>query len=301
MKTSLHNRGLPIQKGASFAFVALLLSTSSVSAQEEPAPSRLGSVQFGGGGFSHGQQLFVRGDLDALAPGSELLSRDLSGHVFRIDRSQDGESVVDLSIGLFPFAKGRQGAELRLGVLYGNGPSFGAEFSRNVHTPYDTLTSSVTGEQFFLDSVNRSDYRIGYTAERFGLNGSLVWRRPGRWSLYGGAGIMGGLLVNARTVVSHVVEVSVDGTSDYTLGGEDQAFDEDRQEELESFRNGAGWWFGAYVPLGLDFRVATVSTFWNRIHLCYELRPQVVLQSIPELREATRFGLQALFLVRMDL
>ncbi len=284
--------------------LAVLLSASCVDkalAQEASPVRRLGAVLMGGGSFVSVDPFFGRGDLLRLAPGSELLSRDLSGYTYSTDDLLSGEGSFDLGISFFPCAKeARNGPELRVGVLFGNGPSLRASESRTTRSPYDTLTSSLTGERVLVDSVNTSEYELGYGAERFGLNGSLVWRRPGRWSLYGGAGLMGGVLMNARTTVSHRVDVRTDNGSSYPWNAGDDTFADVPVEE-ESFRNGTGWWFGAYVPLGLDWRAGTVSPFWSRVHFCYELRPQLVIQNIPELATATGGGMQALFLARIEL
>lgn len=272
-----------------------------VTAQDATPVRRWGSVHIGGGGFVSVDPFFGRGDMGRFAFGSELLGRDLSDHTFTGERWVSGEGSFDLGISFFPCTKsGRNGPELRIGVIYGSGPSLGGTLSRTTHTPYDTLTSSQTGEQTVIDSVNSSEYRMRYSAERLGVNGSLVWRRPGRWSLYGGAGLMGGVLMNAHSTITHEVDAYTDGGSSYPRRGGDHEFD-DVPEERESFSNGTGWWLGAYVPLGLDWRAATVSAFWSRVHFCYELRPQLIVQNIPELPSATGVGMQALFLARVEL
>lgn len=276
-------------------------SSGVLRAQDAASVRRLGSVYIGGGGFAGADPFFGRGDLARFTPGSDLLGRDLTDHTFDKDGWLSGEGSFDLALGFFPCVKaGRNGPELRLGMIYGSGPSLGGRLSRTTYTPYDTLTSSQTGQQTVIDSVNRSEYRVRYASERLGLNGSLIWRRPGRWSLYGGAGIMGGVLMNAQTTVTHEVDVYTDGGYSYPWSNGDHDFDH-VPEERESFRNGTGWWLGAYVPLGLDWRAATVSPFWSRVHFCYELRPQIIMQNIPELPTATGAGMQALFLARVEL
>lgn len=68
-------------------------------------------------------------------------------------------------------------------------------------TPYDTLVSASTGQEYLVDSVHGSTYFISTKAERIGLDVSMVWSYIGRWSLYAGVGVMGGPSVNARTYV----------------------------------------------------------------------------------------------------
>lgn len=284
--------------------MCLLISgwcTGVILAQDEGPASRLGSVHIGGGGFVSVAPFFGRGDFFRLAPGPFLQDRDLSDHVFRKGDWTGGEGSFDLAMGFYPcLGVDRDGPELRIGVLYGSGPSLKASLTRTVRTPYDTLTSAQTGQRILVDSVHRSEYRLRYSAERLGFNGSLVWRSNGRWSLYGGVGIMGGVLMNARTTVSHEAYAYSDGGTRYPwYSGDHRTGDASR--ERESFRNGTGWWFGAYIPLGLGWRVATVNTFWRRVHFCYELRPQILVQEVPELPSATGVGIQALFLARVEL
>jgi hypothetical protein len=45
--------------------------------------------------------------------------------------------------------------------------------------------------------------------------------------------------------------------------------------------------FGAYLPLGVDFRIGNKRDFWKRIHLFYEARPSINMTAIPELRTIT--------------
>lgn len=270
-------------------------------AQETPAVRRLGSVYVGGGGSLGMDPFFSRSDIPSFTRGSKLLDRDLSDHVFFFDGPTMGEGIVDLAISVFPCGSAdRVGPELRVGVIYGSGPSFGGVLTRTTYTPYDTLTSAQTGEQVFVDSVNRSVYLLEYKAERLGLHGSLIWRRQGRWSLYGGVGLMGGVIMNARSYVRHDVYAYTENDMSRPWGyANGAAYDE--REETEAFRNDTGWWLGAELPLGLDWRAATVSPFWSRIHFCYEVRPQLTLQNIPELQPSTGVGVQALFVTRVEL
>ncbi len=281
--------------------IGLCLVTAAAIAQA-PDSSRWGSVYVAGGAYLVADQPLFRGDLDKLTPGSTLLGQDLDDHTFTNDHYYTGTGSFEISLGLQPWKhQDREGPELRLGVTYGGGISQSAFLQRTVRTPYDTLTSSQTGEQVFVDSVHESKYWIHRTSERFGMNASMIWRTRARWSFFGGGGFAGGLSMNARTTVQHDVVEGIDGPgSNYESGHYSYGYSGNATNE-ELFRNGTGWWLALYTPIGLDFQLARRSTFWNRLHLYYELRPQIIVQNAPELSTYTDFGIQSLFGVRLKL
>ena len=282
-------------------FLGFFLANTGTMAQS-PDSSRLGSIYIAGGGFMAADQPLFRGDLARLAPGSPLSEEDLTDHKFGNDRYYDGTGVFEVSLSILPFwTTDRSGPEVRLGLTYAGVMSQGAWLQKTERTPYDTLTSSQTGEQFFMDSVKRSTYWVDRYAERFGVNASLIWRTQGRWSLFGGVGFVGGPVLNARTDVSKAVHEGVESATTNGSGGYDHSGAFGRNDAQESFRNGTGWWFAGQIPLGLDFQIARRGSFWSQLHLYYELRPQLLLQNAPELGTYSSFSIQSLFGVRLKL
>jgi len=236
-----------------------------------------------------------------ITSGSTLLAGGHVDHDYSNAGYEDATGLFDAGISFHPFRKSAGlGPELRVGFLYGGRSTLTGYLRRSTRTPYDTLTSSQTGETFYVDSVHSSTYLVEYSAERFGLSTSLVWRTKGRWSIYGGVGLAGGLLMNARTEVYHSTYDGVDDPNNnrpsdvyygrYSGNG-----------GTETFRNGTGWWLSLNTPLGLDFQVARRSAFWSRVHLYDELRPQLLFQGTPELGTGTNFGVQSVFGVRLKL
>lgn len=280
--------------------LGLFVATTATMAQADS--SRWGSVYVAGGAYLVAGQPLFRGDLDKLAAGSVLLSQDLSDHTFSNDRYYSATGSFEVSLGLYPCERqGRQGPELRLGVIYAGGVSQSAFLQRTIRTPYDTLTSSQTGEQVFVDSVHQSNYWIRRSAERFGLNASLIWRTDARWSFFGGVGLAGGLAMNAGTSVTHDTYEGIDGPGSSYENGHYSNGGYGNRDNLEVFRNGTGWWLSMYTPIGLDFQIARRNAFWNRLHLYYEVRPQLIMQGSPELGTYTDFGMQSLFGARLKL
>lgn len=280
--------------------LSLLALTGAATQAQDTPPSIWGSAYLSGGGFFTGNEDLFRQEVALLTPGSTLLAGGLPDHDYDSDPYLDeGAGLFEAGIGMLPFRKAdRNGPELRLGFLYAGRNELSGYFSRTTRTPYDTLASSQTGEVYYIDSVHRSTYAVQYSAERFGLNASLTWRTKGRWSVYGGVGLAGGLLMNARTEVYRSIFDSVDGPSS---GPGEGFYGRYNNAASESFRNGTGWWVSLYAPIGLDFRIARKGEFWGRMHLYTEFRPQLVFQGTPELGTGTSFGMQTAFGVRYTL
>ncbi|MBK8612608.1 MAG: hypothetical protein IPN85_03810 [Flavobacteriales bacterium] len=284
----------------------LLLMSSAVLASswtlaQSPDSSSWGSVYIGGGAFFAGSQPLYRQELALITSGSTLLAGGHVDHDYSNAGYEDATGLLDAGISFHPFRKSAGlGPELRVGFLYGGRSTLTGYLRRSTRTPYDTLTSSQTGETFYVDSVHSSTYLVEYSAERFGLSTSLVWRTKGRWSIYGGVGLAGGLLMNARTEVYHS---TYDGVDDPNNNRPSDVHDGRYSGNggTETFRNGTGWWLSLNTPLGLDFQVARRSAFWSRVHLYDELRPQLLFQGTPELGTGTNFGVQSVFGVRLKL
>lgn len=280
--------------------LAIALAVGIPAAAQEVPSSPWSTGYLAGGGFFAGNEALFRQDVALLTPGSALLAGGLPDHDYDSDPYlEEGAGLFEAGIGLLPFRKAdRNGPELRLGFLYAGRNQLSGYFSRTTRTPYDTLTSSQTGEVYYIDSVHRSTYAVEYSAERFGLNASLTWRTNGRWSIYGGVGLAGGLLMNARTDVYRSIFDSVDGPSP---GPGDGFYGRYNSGASESFRNGSGWWVSLYAPIGLDFRIARKGELWGRLYLYTELRPQLVFQGMPELGTGTSFGIQNILGLRFAL
>jgi hypothetical protein len=243
--------------------------------------------------------LFLQ-DYQLLAPGSALLQTDLGDHTLRRRYGLDGvvSRAFSAAVGFHPFLQGdRRGPELRLGVQYSGGNVGGLAYERNLSFPFDTLSSPNTGQTFLVDSVTQSRYSMEHGAERVGVDASLIFRSGGRsrWSFHGGVGLGVGVVVNARTQVSHQFSTSVNypGTSWYS-GDIDL-------EEVEDYRNGNSAWFAAGAQFGLGFQLARQGDFLRRMDLFYEFRPQMIITAGDDLGGTTRFGNQWLFGLRVRL
>jgi hypothetical protein len=243
--------------------------------------------------------LFLQ-DFVRLAPGSMLLRTDLGDHTLRRGYGTDGavSRAFSALVGIHPFQQGDQrGPELRLGVQYSGGTAGGLTYERDLSFPYDTLISPTTGQVFLVDSATQSRYSMEYGTERIGVDVSLIFRSGGRsrWSVYGGVGLGAGMVMNARTQISHRSSTSVNYPGSSWYSGEIE------REEVEDFRNSNSAWFAAGGQFGLGFQLARQGDLLRRMDLFYEFRPEMLVTVGDDLGGTTRFGTQWLFGLRVRL
>jgi hypothetical protein len=212
-------------------------------------------------------------DLQTLAPQSVLLQQDLSAYqsypVMNFNFPGQSQSIsVGLKMAKLP------NATLRLGLMHTNqrnALTTGGSYTETFRI--DTLTSSQTGEQFFVDSFSTHSYNASYSQEQLRLDASLLFRYNAdkRWSFYGGIGANFGLSYNGQTSVNQYVSPYGSGYGyGYNLFND---MVHNGTHTQETFENKGGFGFGVYAPLGVDFQVGKKRDFWMPIHLYMELRP----------------------------
>jgi hypothetical protein len=239
------------------------------------------------GSFGEGNVTSSLADFKKLAPGSSLLNNDWTGF-HQVANAYDDTYNMKFSalIALNFFNKEKTSLRtnplLRVGVTYRTGSYLNCYFEKETHVPYDTLTSSQSGQSTYIDSITRIYYDMNYIADQVRLEGSLIYRTnpQARWTLYGGVGAGIGYIINSRTEIHHGVgryAKSINNES-YYLG-----FDGDISE-TETIRNRRSALCLLYLPFGFDVRLGNKREFWKQLHLFYELSPGLLITSVPELR-----------------
>lgn len=228
-------------------------------------------------------------DFQALAPNSVLLKNDLSSFGsmdFSFGR-QESNKFHAMYIGLQLSNKEKTGfiesPRLRLGLIYSNTKFLSRGLNKSENTPYDTLTSSQTGEQFFIDSVYSQTYFLNQRLEQLKVDAALIFRSDDkyRFSLHTGIGVMAGMTV--RSVIDIVYEESRNATyGNYS--------NDSYSRETESFTSKSGFAGSVYLPFGMNLRLGKKSEFWKHVNLYMETRSSINFISIPELKTYTTFG-----------
>jgi len=284
-------------------FTAVFAIYSS-QAQEGSKNLRISEFHLQNGMGINSMQSLPLADFQSLAPNSILLQNDLSGFNFnaygiysgyfnygpgmfignRIANTSDYQSI-QLGITF----KDNSNPLWRIGISHGSTSNLSSGFSRDVATRFDTLTSSQTGEQFFVDSIQTANYLIQYSSEQLRLETSLIYRTnpEKRWSVYAGIGGSFGFSYNAETYISY-------NSSSYISGMSSTSYtNSDYKNETEHFSNKSNISASIFVPMGIDFRMGKTREFWKRLHLYYEMKPSVIFTSIPELRTFTTVNLMS--------
>lgn len=233
-------------------------------------------------------------DYRALAPQSDLTT-DLSGSNLYRTSIVSGRTSLSIMMGIQFSDKEKSfykaNPKLRLGFTFSPGKSFyGGSFKEN-RFPFDTLVSSQTGENIYIDSVITESNGVFYNSDQIRLNASLIFSTnpEKRWALYSGIGVTAGISLNQNTTVSY----SKNGRTD-----EVQAINPNMHSNItgysttyesisESYRNKTNFGFSAYIPVGVDFRIGNKREFWKRTHLFFEFQPAVDVTSVPELKTYT--------------
>jgi hypothetical protein len=250
----------------------ILFSIALLSLGTAQAQISINEIYLQSGAF-FGQTKGSLGDFQTLAPGSSILQQDLSAYQSSPIYSFNlpGQSQT-LSLGL-KLAK-LPNATLRLGLMHTgqrNTLSVGGSYTETFRI--DTLTSSQTGDQFFIDSFSTHSYNANYAQEQLRIDASLLFRYNAdkRWSFFGGIGANFGLSYNAATTVHHRVSPYGDG---FGFGYYNDIFmGSGANHEQEVFENKGGFGLGVYAPLGIDFQIGKKREFWKPMHLYMELRP----------------------------
>lgn len=240
-----------------------------------------------------------------LAPNSDLLSQDLSGYRgdFRGSRDRAQAMGLAMSIGLRlggPSRTSRWGSYLRAGFTYQSHEGNNLDLRMDTRTPYDTLTSTQTGQVTYVDSLMIQRYHMSHRYEQVALDASLIFMKeyPRRWSLYGGVGLQLGLSMAGRVQVDHTVEHLIDPS---LVSGQSGSPNRDQERETEEFTTKSDVCMALYVPLGVSYRLGRKSLFWRAMNLTYELRPTLAFGGVPELSAGARAGLGSYFGLRVDL
>lgn len=276
-----------------------LFVVNGITAQENTPKIRLSEFHFQNGIVFNSNQRFGVMDFKRLAPNSELLAQDLSsfyGNNDFFDNFPNSSNYTSIQLGLTFHSK--PNPLWRIGISHVVLGDISKDFSRYTTLPYDTLTSSQTGEQYFLDSIYDEGLSMRYSAQQLRLETSLIFRTDPlkRWSLYAGVGMTFGISYMATTTIDYRISSSLSSSNFQSYYSTN-----DYQEKQEYFMNETNWSSSFFIPMGVDFCLGKKREFWKRMHVYYEMKPSITYTSIPELKRITNvnminsFGLKVSF------
>ncbi|MCW3083222.1 MAG: hypothetical protein JWP12_588 [Bacteroidetes bacterium] len=236
-------------------------------------------------------------DFRKLAPGSTILSRDYSSYTQNRYNAINGDAVLSGNIGISFLNKktnNYRNITLRIGVSYLTS-GFSSSLSKNTTTRFDTLVSTGGGASAYVDSVRSQHVGMNYRSNDLRADLSIVFRtKPeARWGLYGGIGFTVGASINAFSDITYSDDTQLETTYGNTVTSSSYNNNSASYEpgsERHVHKNGMG--YSAYLPIGLDYRMANKSEFWKRLHLFYEGKFFVNVSTIGDLGMVTSAGMQ---------
>jgi hypothetical protein len=252
---------------------ALVFSTAAFSQK-----IKISEIHISNGSGSMGTQDGNLTDFAKLAPNSAILGMDLSQLTpysymyFNGFRMNSGSNSTSLQLGL-QCAKMPK-ITFRVGLTHvSNFGLLSAHGGFTEYAPYDTLTSSQTGQQTFLDSSHTKSYDMNYSNQQIRLDGAMIFRMfpEKRWSLHTGLGASIGMSYRATTSLRYWESSSINSNN----GG---YYNESGKNETFQNKNSLG--AALYIPLGVDFCIGKKREFWMPFHLYAESRPSLNINSI---------------------
>lgn len=175
---------------------------------------------------------------------------------------------------------GRVAFDWRYGVFGGQQQLAYAEFNEQNTFAYDTLVSSATQQEFFIDSIMARDWSVSAQAMMIGVKteyiGRVMSRR--RAEFYLGIGVSAGLLTNASTEYRYSESYYTEMRDGGYFGGYDDEPTEGVNYSIKQ-SNGLGWLASLNVPAGVSINLGKKREFWKRLYLNYELAPSLTLMT----------------------
>lgn len=280
-------------KNLIFSAIMLLVAASTFAQSDSKPKVKISDIMIQTGMQNFNDFGLDLNDFLKLAPGSPWLQNDFSDYA--ISRSTGEHSgIFSVTVGLNFLDKDKNAYKtnpvLRLGIFDARTSPDGVMYFKSESFRYDTLTSSATGNQYFVDSVFNSEYEMQYSTEHIGLTASLQFSTnpENRFSFYAGAGIVAAFSVSNSTKLTKIEFGNF--SSDDVYYTRPVYNNSDYDYESTYISNKTSTLLSLGIPLGLDFRVARAHHFWSMIHLVYEFRPSVTMTTIPELKTYTSTG-----------
>jgi hypothetical protein len=252
---------------------ALILSTAAFSQN-----LKISEIHISNGSGSMEAQNGTLTDFAKLAPNSAILGMDLSQLTpynymyYRGFGMNSGSNSTSLQLGL-QCAKMPK-ITFRVGLTHvSNYSLLSAHGGYSETAPYDTLTSSQTGQQTFIDSSYAKSYDMNYSNQQIRLDGAMIFRMfpEKRWSLHTGLGASIGMSYRASTSIRYWESSSINSGSGSYYNGNGLN---------ETFKNKNSMGASLYIPLGIDFCIGKKREFWMPFHLYVESRPSLNINSI---------------------
>lgn len=249
------------------------------SLAEKVNPIRITSLWFGTGAQLSTMESGGPATFRLLAPGSVFLANDFTGYSESRWNALTANSSFSALAG-FQFGNRKKEAYkinpvMRIGLHYSSSSWIQGYVQKDSLFFRDTLTSSQTGQSFYIDSVMTTGYAMDYNSDQLRLDVSAIFStNPGlRWSFFSGFGLQGGISLQAQTSVSYFQTVFARTQNQGSFNSSNNYVRSTMQQE--TIRHSGNYYVGAYLPIGVDFRIGKKRELLRMFHLFAETRPSV--------------------------
>jgi len=256
--------------------LSLLLIYGGVRSQaslENETRKRASQFSFQLGTNSYFTQEFNEDQVDRLIPDSRLLM-DRSPSLASTEAGNSNTSFyVNLGLQFAHHSRENRIGEFRIALQYQEATVLSQAYSSEETRPFDTLRSSRGGEAVFVDSIFFESLDADLNLDQLALDLSYLyhWVGNSKVSFYTGLGLIAGVSMR-----SNVQVYSFSSKGEAYRQKEDRFFRLEETNPINEYENhakGALFFFQAYAPLGMDFRLSRERPFFEQTHLFIETRP----------------------------
>jgi hypothetical protein len=236
-------------------------------------------------------------DFKKMVPQSVLLNNNYTGYTQNSGLYYQGDGSFSPSIGLQLGRKANR--SLRLGANFSFGNGINLYYSKVDKYRIDTLTSSQTGAQTFMDSSVTNSLHMNYNYKTVGFDAAMLFRTAPKtkWTIYGGIGVNIGMALNSDVNITK----SVGSGNSYNFGNfYNSYFISNSTSEYFDAPNNKAHTASVYLPFGIDYKLSKKSEFFKRLHLFFEARPSLTYISIDNISSKTDFTNMAGFGLRVN-
>lgn len=215
-------------------------------------------------------------DFQKIAPKSTILQKDFSHFTNRNSIDAQTNNILSMIVGIERGKNTKKAiAKFRCGFQYFNVEYLKSRLYNTESKPCDTLISTQTGNIYIIDSVKTQYCSMRYTSEQVHLDLSYIYQTNpnARFSGYVGIGASMGMSFNAQTIISYHEKISKESINYMAYSN--------TISSTENYAAKGNRSFWGYIPLGVDMRIIKKKPIWNKIHLYYETRPFININSIP--------------------
>ncbi|MFN0030684.1 MAG: hypothetical protein ACKVOR_00845 [Flavobacteriales bacterium] len=264
-----------------------LLHFTNAQDYADPQRWQLHSIGFSSVLYNNSGAISTYQDFLLLAPESAILKQNLSGfnsHGYNYNIAVGGQGYLSFlhhSKKNNPLPKHR---EYRIGVQATSTNNISNYYYKTQNYHLDTLHSEAAQTYIYIDSVVSHSIGVSHWATRIELDLSATFcTMPVRlFKVYCGGGITVGATVNARTAIYESMSDRINVSSQPTTGGFQQSISAEYRNE--SFQNKSSYAGSAYLSIGCRVALGKKRDFWKRLQLTMEVRPQINITDLPELR-----------------